>query len=145
MQPHPPLPLTPPPTGDHHAVPAGSPDPYPDRAHVPHEVEKAFDHPEKVGHPDGVPHDVVGRVALSAVLLAGLAAISYFAFGLWIALTVGVVALWILFRGLPRQARKERTEEAFHDVDAVHHYGDPREAQVDEQVRANQAGSKDHV
>lgn len=132
-------PILPPITGSHHPVPPGSVDPFPDREHVPAEVEQAFDHPEKVGHPDGVPHDVVGRVALSAVFLAAIGVFAYFAFGVWIALTVGVVAIWILLRGLPRQARKERTVEAFHDIDDLHHHRDPRERGT------YSTDSKDHV
>jgi hypothetical protein len=134
-------------TADHPAVPPGAVEPFPDRDHVPAEVEHAFDHPEKVGHPDGVPHDVVGRIAISSVLLAAIGVFAYFAFGLWIALTVGVVAAWILFHGLPRRARKERTTEAFHDVHDVHTHGDPRlaAAERDGEKTSYSVGSKDHV
>ncbi|HVV85537.1 MAG TPA: hypothetical protein VHE35_20900 [Kofleriaceae bacterium] len=92
------------------------PVPDPEYAKVPVAVERALQHPEKVGHPDGVPHDIVGRVAVACFLVAGIGVLAYFAFGIVIACLIGVVCLWALLRGTPRKARIERTVGAIHAV-----------------------------
>ena len=71
--------------------------------------------------------------------------LAYFAFGLWIALTVGVVALWILMHGLPKQARKEpaasrRAKQAATPKPAPWHYTEFR----NERFRYREVG-KDFV
>ena len=72
-------------------------------------------------YPDGVPHDVVGRTALAAVLLAGVGVFAYFFFGIWIAVAIGAVALWLLLHGVTKRSRRERTEEAV--VEAITPHG----------------------
>jgi Flp pilus assembly protein TadB len=95
-------------------------EPYPDRESVPEAVERVFDHPEKVGNPDGVPHDVVGRIALGLVVVAAVGVFSWLAFGVIAAIVVGLIAMFLVFRGLPTRARRERTEEAVHEAYTPH-------------------------
>ena len=94
-----------------------------DPADVPLDVAVA--HPEKVGNPDGVPHDVIGIAAYVSVMLAGLTIFLWLVFGLWLAIPVAIVGAVILMRKLPRRARRERKEEA---VDAALHHGHGHQA-----------------
>ena len=87
---------------------------------APAAVEQAYEHPEKTGHPDGVPHDIVGRLALVCVAIAGLGVFAYFAFGVIAAVVIGAVALWLMTRGMGKKARRERTAEAVHEVVGPH-------------------------
>jgi Flp pilus assembly protein TadB len=95
-------------------------EPYPDRASVPADVEAAFDHPERVGHPDGVPHDIVGRTALGLVVTAAVGVLAWLMLGAIAAVLLGALALFLVFRGLPRRARRERTEEARVEAHTPH-------------------------
>lgn len=83
-------------------------------------LEVAIDHPEKVGHPDGVPHDIVGLLMLGCVVLAAAMTAAYFVVGLGLAIAVAVIGVVVLFRNLPRRARRERRTEA---VDEAAHHG----------------------
>ncbi len=89
---------------------------------APPAVEAAYEHPEKVGHPDGVPHDVVGRTALTAVLVSGVGVIAYFAFGALVAIPLALITLFLMLRGLPRKARQERTNDAVQEIEGPHAY-----------------------
>lgn len=87
---------------------------------MPADVEQAFDHPERVGHPDGVPHDVVARLAIGIVILAGVGVLAYLALGAIAAVVIGVFTLWLVLRGLPKKARVERTHEAAVEAATPH-------------------------
>ena len=91
-------------------VPAGL-EPH-EPARMPGDVHKVYEHPEKAGHPDGVPHDIVLRTAFGAVLVTLVGAFAYLAFGIIVAVIVAAVTLWLVWRGVPRKARIERTHEA---------------------------------
>jgi hypothetical protein len=61
--------------------------------------------------PDEIPHDVVGILALSLVLLALLSAVLWLVFGPLAAIIAGVaVAVWTVIR-LSRRALRERVLE----------------------------------
>ena len=107
-------------------VPVGEP------ARMPGDLAKVYEHPERVGKPDGVPHDIVGRVAVGLVILAGVGVLAYLAFGAVVAVLAGIVTLWLVARGLPRKARRERSVEAAYDALAPHEH--PR---VDEARRGD--------
>ena len=81
-------------------------------ARMPADVAHVYEHPERVGNPDGVPHDIVGRVAVALVVLAGVGVITYLALGIIPAILIGFVAMWLVLRGVPKKARRERNEEA---------------------------------
>lgn len=72
----------------------------------------AVAHPEKVGHLDGVPHDIVGFLAYAVVALAGLTAVAYLLGGPTVALSIGLVAGALVILRLVRRARRERIVEA---------------------------------
>jgi hypothetical protein len=94
-------------------------EPYADRP-VPEDVQHVYAHPEKVGHPDGVPHDIVGRTAIGLVIVAGVGVFAYLAFGAIVAVLAGIAALWLVWRGLPKKARAERTHEAIVEAHTPH-------------------------
>lgn len=88
-----------------------------DPADVPLRV--AVEHPEKVGHPDGVPHDVIGIAAYVSVMIAAVTVITWLWVGLWLAIPLAIVGFVVLLRNLPKRARRERKEEA---IAAAHHH-----------------------
>ena len=90
-----------------------------DPADVPLRV--AIEHPEKVGHPDGVPHDIIGLAAYLSILLAGATLIAWLVVGIPLAIAVAVVGAIVILRSLPRRARRERREQA---IDAATHHWD---------------------
>jgi|GEM_PF-3420931 len=90
-----------------------------DPADVPLRV--AIDNPEKVGVPDGVPHDVIGIAAYVSILIAASTLIAWLTVGMWLAIPVAVVGAFILLRKLPQHARKERRDQA---IDAATHNWD---------------------
>lgn len=81
-----------------------------DPANVPLRVAVA--HPEKVGHPDGVPHDVIGIAAYFSVMIAAITVISWLSVGAWLAIPLAVLGILLLTRGLAKRSRRERKEEA---------------------------------
>jgi hypothetical protein len=83
-----------------------------EHARMPGDVAPADEHPERVGNPDGVPHDIVGRVAVGIVIFAGVGVLAYLAFGIIPATLIAIVTLWLVMRGIPKKARRERREEA---------------------------------
>ena len=90
-----------------------------DPADVP--VGLAVDHPEKVGHPDGAPHDIIGITGLLAIMLGAATLGAWLSVGLWLAIPLALVGLIVLMSRLSRRANRERTEEA---VDTVLHRDD---------------------
>lgn len=83
-------------------------------------IEAAIEHPEKVGHPDRVPHDIVGFLAYAIVVLAAITLISYLVGGPVAAFVVGGGAGGLAMVSLLRRSRRERVAEAVaasHDVD----------------------------
>ena len=87
-----------------------------DPADVP--LKTAIAHPEKVGKPDGVPHDIIGIAAYVSIMIAAATLISWLTVGLWLAIPVAIVGIVILMRQLPKRARRERREQA---IDAASH------------------------
>lgn len=83
----------------------------------------AVEHPEKVGHPDGVPHDVIGIAAYVTVLIAAATIIAWLTVGAWLAVPIAIVGAVVLMRSLPKRARRERRVEA---IDAALHRYDGR-------------------
>lgn len=64
--------------------------------------------------PDEVPHDVVGMLALTIVLLAMVTGLLWLVAGPWAAAIVGVIAgAYAIFR-LTRRAARERAEPPRH-------------------------------
>lgn len=76
---------------------------------VPRQV--AYEHPEKTGHPDGIPHDVIGMLAYGIALLAGATLITWLWLGVWAALAVAFVAGFFMLKGLPSRSVREREQE----------------------------------
>lgn len=77
------------------------------------DAEVAREHPEKVGKPDGVPHDVVGVLAFSIVLVAITMGILYMFIGLTATVIIALVLTPFVIVPLARRAAGERTEEAY--------------------------------
>lgn len=75
-------------------------------------AEVAFEHPEQVGHLDGIPHDVIGMLAYGIVMLVAATVIAYLAVGIVAAGVAAVVIAALMLRFLPRRARRERRQEA---------------------------------
>ena len=90
-----------------------------DPANVP--VGLAVEHPEKVGHPDGVPHDIIGITGFFAIILGAATLVAWLSVGMWLAIPIAVIGLVFLMSRLSRRASRERTEEA---VDTVLHRDD---------------------
>ena len=112
-----PLTEAPPPTAAAYHPSPGRHDP----ADVPLKV--AIEHPEKVGHPDGVPHDIIGLAAYLSILLAGASLIAWLVVGVWLAVAIMVLGVFLIMRNLPKRARRERREEAIDA--ATHNWKDP--------------------
>jgi hypothetical protein len=92
-------------------------EPEPEVHHAaPVPIQIAVAHPEKVGVPDGIPHDVVGMLAYGIVLLSGATLISYLWAGVWLAVVVALVGGYVMERGLPSRSRRERKVEARGNV-----------------------------
>jgi hypothetical protein len=112
-----------------------TPDPVPP-LHAPpeHHVEPppihvAVEHPEKVGQPDGVPHDIIGMLAYGIVLLIGASLIAWLWVGVWLAIVVFFVAGYVMVRGLPSRSSRERKVEARgHVIEYVHRHEHPPRA-----------------
>ena len=79
-------------------------------------VAAAVAHPEKVGHVDGIPHDVIGLLAVICVVTVGLTLLAFLMFGGLVALVVGVAGAWLMMRRLPRRARREQVAEAVAEL-----------------------------
>ena len=75
-------------------------------------VERAEAHPEKSGRLDGIPHDVMGILAVGCVLLAAATVAGYLLSGVVLAALVAVTGAALGMRSLVRRSRRERTEEA---------------------------------
>ena len=89
-------------------------------------VRVAYEHPEKVGKPDGVPHDIIGMLAYGIVLLSAASLIAWLWVGLWLAVLVFVGAGYAMVRGLPGRSRRERDVEARGNVvEYVHNHEHP--------------------
>jgi hypothetical protein len=72
---------------------------------------EAREHPEKVGKPDNIPHDVMALLALGIIMIAVVTMLAYLIAGAGVAIGLAlVIGLWTIGR-LSRRASRERTEE----------------------------------
>jgi hypothetical protein len=99
--------------------------PLPPGRHDPADVPLvvAVEHPEKVGNPDGVPHDVIGIAAYVSVLIGAVTVIAWLTIGAWLAIPIAIFGAVMLMRRLPRHARRERREQAIDA--ALHRHTEP--------------------
>ncbi len=100
-----------------HPHPSGPIEPRPlpsTSALVDLDPELVREHPELVGKPDGVPHDIVGILAFMIVIIAMAIVGAYLLLGVLPAIIIAALVTPFIVVHLSRRSSRERTEEA-HD------------------------------
>ncbi|MFT3693774.1 MAG: hypothetical protein QM831_11575 [Kofleriaceae bacterium] len=64
--------------------------------------------PEQETDPDGVPANIVGRVAYSTTLFAGIVLFALFEDGWFVALVASAIAIPVEILAISRESRRER-------------------------------------
>lgn len=134
-------------------IPRGNAPHLPHDAHhvAPVPVKVAVEHPEKVGKPDGVPHDIIGILAYGIAVLAGATLLSWLFVGAWLAVLVGIVGGILLVKNLPKRSTRERRQEApgnviEHVIAHEHnHHGDDMKMSEQDPYDTNAPHGSRHV